>query len=76
MAGGVADPISYWLLALWAAGIIVLGLALAYGTLKAGRLRRSERERSDRNTQANRQVEERSETSTPGNVTPPRRDVP
>jgi beta-lactamase regulating signal transducer with metallopeptidase domain len=74
MAGGVADSVSYWLLALWVAGVVVLGFALAYGTLKAGRLRRTERERSDRNSQANRQMEE-SETATSGTVAPPRRGV-
>lgn len=37
---------------LWVIGVIVLGLLLAYGAMKAGRLRRSEREQLDRNTQA------------------------
>jgi len=35
---------------LWFIGAAVLGFALAYGILRAGRLRRSERKRLNRNT--------------------------
>jgi hypothetical protein len=41
---------SYGMLWLWFIAAAVLGFALAYGILRAGRLRRSERERLDRNT--------------------------
>lgn len=34
----------------WGVGIIILGLVLVYGVVRAGRLRRSERERIDRRT--------------------------
>ncbi|WP_024510978.1 hypothetical protein [Bradyrhizobium sp. ARR65] len=63
MVGGTPNAYSFWLLAGWAAGIIVLGLALAYAAMRAGWLRRNERERLDRNTQAVRHVEEVAEAN-------------
>jgi len=39
-------------------GAAVLGFALAYGILRAGRLRRSERKRLDRNTKTTQRSED------------------
>jgi hypothetical protein len=41
---------SLGMLWLWFIGAGLLGLVLAYGIMRAGRLRRGERERLDRNT--------------------------
>ena len=49
---------SYGLLWLWFIGAAVLGFALAYGILRAGRLRRSERKRLDRNTKTTQRSED------------------
>ena len=43
---------SFDLLWLWFAGAFVLGIAIAFGMMKAGYLRRSERQTLDRNTEA------------------------
>jgi len=48
---------SYGMLWLWFIGAAVLGFALTYGILRAGRLRRSERERLDRNTKTTQRSE-------------------
>jgi len=45
-AGGLQ---TFWL---WGAGIVILGLILAYAATRAGRLRPGERARLDRNTEA------------------------
>ncbi len=46
---------------LWGIGIIILGLVLVYGVMRAGRLRRSERERIDRRTIEVQKAEQRAE---------------
>jgi cytochrome c-type biogenesis protein CcmH/NrfF len=46
------------LLWLWFIGAFVLGAVLVYGVTRAGRLRRSERARLDRNTEARQQQED------------------
>ena len=51
---------SYWL---WFAGAFVLGAVIAYGMIRAGRLRRAERQRLDRNTEARQQQEDPSKLS-------------
>jgi hypothetical protein len=62
MAGGIPSAVSYWLIALWAAGIIVLAFLIVYGVRRAGWLRGGERERLDRNTRATQQREDESDT--------------
>jgi hypothetical protein len=49
---------SYGMLWLWFIGAAVLGFALVYGVWRAGRLRRSERERLDRNTKTTQRSED------------------
>ena len=71
---GTPHAYSFWFFI--AVGIIVLGLFLAYGTTRAGRLRRSERERLDRNTQAVRHQEEQAEEDAGRPDFGLRRDVP
>ena len=61
MAYAVTDLSSTWLLPLWVAGIVVLGIVLGYAIHRAGYLRRGERERLDRTTHAVQRAEERSE---------------
>ncbi len=66
-------------LPLWffiAAAIVIIGLFLAYGATRAGRLRRSERERLDRNTEAVRRVEEEAQANAGRPDFGLRRDVP
>jgi hypothetical protein len=62
MIGGTPIANSAWLIA-WAAGVIIFGLALASIVIRVGRLRRSERERLDRNTRAVQHVEEVAEAN-------------
>ncbi|MBI5261358.1 MAG: hypothetical protein HY852_06010 [Bradyrhizobium sp.] len=50
--GMILGQTSVNMLYLWVIGVVVLGLLLAYGAIKAGRLRRDERAKIDRNTQA------------------------
>jgi hypothetical protein len=52
MAGNVASPTSVAMLWLWVIGVVILGIIIAYGVIKAGRLSRAERERLDHNTVA------------------------
>jgi predicted RND superfamily exporter protein len=54
MLGGI----SYSLLWLWVLGVIVLGIALAYGIHRAGRLSRSERDRLSARTAMRQQSED------------------
>jgi hypothetical protein len=58
MAGNLASPTSVTMLSLWIIGVIVLGIVIAYGLLKVGRLSRSERARLDRNTVRTQQEED------------------
>jgi hypothetical protein len=58
MAGGIPSDTSFILIFVWVIGVVVLGLVLAYGIVRAGRLRRGERERLDRNTRRTQQVED------------------
>lgn len=44
-------------LAVWVIGVVILGLAIAYGVVRAGRIRGAQRQQLDRNTLA-RQVTE------------------
>jgi hypothetical protein len=46
---------TFWV---WGIAIVILGLVLAYGIAKSGRLRRSEREKLERNTVATQQRED------------------
>jgi hypothetical protein len=46
---------TFWV---WGIAIVILGVVLAYGIAKSGRLRRSEREKLDRNTVATQQRED------------------
>lgn len=65
--------------ALWffiAAAIIIVGLFIAYGSMRAGRLRRSERDRLDRNTEGVRHVEEAAEENASRPDFGLRKDVP
>ncbi|UPK38419.1 hypothetical protein IVB18_14970 [Bradyrhizobium sp. 186] len=50
--GMLLGHLSANLLWLWFIGAFLLGAVLAYGVAKAGRLRRSERARLDRDTEA------------------------
>ena len=45
-------------LAAWVAGVVVLGLMLAYGISRAGRIRGQERAQLDRNTRARQNQED------------------
>jgi hypothetical protein len=58
MAGNLASPTSVTMLSLWVIGAIILGIAIAYGLLRAGRLGRGERARLDRNTVHTQQEED------------------
>jgi hypothetical protein len=49
---------------LWGVGIIILGLVLVYGVVRAGRLRRDERERIDRRTIELQKSEQQAERAT------------
>lgn len=49
---------------LWGIGIIILGFVLVYGVARAGRLRRSERERIDRRTVELQKTEQQAERAT------------
>ncbi len=48
---------------LWGIGIIILAVVLVYGMLRAGRLRRSERERVDQRTAELQRAEQQAERS-------------
>jgi hypothetical protein len=50
--GMILGNASVNMLYVWFIGAFVLGAVLVYGIAKAGNLRRSERERLDRNTEA------------------------
>ena len=64
-----AAPYSSTMIAVWGCGIVILGVALAFAATRAGRLRRTERERLDRNTEALQRVEYQAERrSAPSNV--------
>ena len=52
MPGAAASPFAFLLIYVWWAGVILLGLALVYAVVRAGRLRRDERTRLDQTTQA------------------------
>jgi hypothetical protein len=52
MVGNVATPTSVSMLWLWVIGVVILGIIIAYGLMRAGRLGRGERERLDHNTVA------------------------
>ncbi|KYG24474.1 hypothetical protein SE92_32970 [Bradyrhizobium sp. AT1] len=56
--GMLLGQLSANLLWLWFIGAFVLGGVLAYGVLKAGRLRGSERAQLDRNTEARQRQED------------------
>jgi len=56
--GMLLGHLSANLLWLWFIGAFVLGGALVYGVLKAGRLRHSERAQLDRNTEARQRQED------------------
>lgn len=56
--GMLLGHLSANLLWLWFIGAFVLGAVLVYGVTRAGRLRRSERARLDRNTEARQQQED------------------
>lgn len=71
---GTSHAYSFWFVI--AVAIIALGLFLAYGTTRAGRLRRGERERLDWNTQAVRRQEEQAEENAGRPDFGLRRDVP
>lgn len=58
MAGHVATPFSVSMLWLWVIGVIILAIVIAYVTMKAGRLRRAERERLDQRTAQTRRQED------------------
>jgi hypothetical protein len=49
---------SFGILWLWFIGAGLLGFVLAYGIMRAGRLRHGERERLDRNTTMRQQSED------------------
>jgi hypothetical protein len=70
-AGGAQ---TFWL---WGAGIIILGLILAYAATRAGRLRPGERTRIDRNTEAAMRAHDDAERNAPaGNDIPVRTNRP
>ncbi|MET4036603.1 cytochrome c-type biogenesis protein CcmH/NrfF [Bradyrhizobium sp. JR7.2] len=50
--GMLLGDVSVTALWMWFIGAFILGGAILYGVLRAGRLRRSEREQLDRNTEA------------------------
>ncbi|MGY4622560.1 hypothetical protein [Bradyrhizobium sp. USDA 4486] len=56
--GMLLGHLSANLLWLWFIGAFVLGAVLVYGVMRAGRLRRSERARLERNTEARQQQED------------------
>ena len=56
--GMLLGHLSANLLWLWFIGAFLLGAALVYGVAKAGRLRRSERARLDRATEARQRQED------------------
>ena len=58
MAGGIASYTSFALISVWVIGVVVLGLVLAYGLRRAGRLRPREREQLDQNTRRTQQAED------------------
>jgi hypothetical protein len=58
MAGGIPSDTSFGLLSLWVIGVVILGLVLAYGIRKAGRLRRGERERLEQTTRRTQRAED------------------
>lgn len=74
MAGGTPDAYPLWFFI--AAGIVIFGLVMAYAVTRAGRLRRDERERLDRNTEAVRHVEELAEANASRPDFGLRRDIP
>ena len=51
MPGAAASPFAFLMIAIWWAGVVLLGFALAYAVIRAGRLRRDERARLDQVTQ-------------------------
>jgi hypothetical protein len=54
----VMGETSYAMVWLWFIGAGLLGAVLAYGVIRAGNLRRSERARLDRNTVKTQQAED------------------
>lgn len=65
---------TFWL---WGAGIIILGLILAYAATRAGRLRPGERARVDRNTETAMRAHDEAERNAPaGNDLPVRANRP
>ncbi|MET4290799.1 cytochrome c-type biogenesis protein CcmH/NrfF [Bradyrhizobium sp. LB8.2] len=56
--GMLLGHLSANLLWLWFIGAFLLGAVLVYGVSKSGRLRRSERARLDRNTEARQRQED------------------
>jgi len=62
MTGWIPGTTSVTPIVLWIVGAAILGLALVYAVLSAGRLRRSEREQLDRTTRARRESEGRTES--------------
>ncbi|HLZ05189.1 MAG TPA: hypothetical protein VKR55_23950 [Bradyrhizobium sp.] len=76
MPGAAASPFAFLMIAIWWAGVVLLGLALAYAMVRAGRLRRDERARLDQTTQAMVDEETRarvlSEQQQEARSTPPR----
>ena len=52
MPGAAASPFAFLMIAIWWIGVVLLGLALVYAVVRAGRLRRDERTRLDQTTQA------------------------
>jgi hypothetical protein len=50
-------------LGLWALGVVVLGVALAYGVMRAGWLKPRERAQLDANTQARQRSEDQQKVS-------------
>ncbi len=59
------DAMSYWLVASWGIGIIVLGLIFVWAIRKSGMLRPAERARLDRETDITRREEEAAEARGP-----------
>lgn len=65
---------TFWL---WGAGIVILGLVLAFAALRAGSLRPGERARGDRNTEAAMRAHDAAERNAPaGNDLPVRANRP
>lgn len=62
--GMLLGHLSANLLWLWFVGAFLLGAVLVYGVVKAGRLRRSDRARLDRDTEARQQQEDPYKRST------------